>query len=44
MYFYGFGERTGSLNKRGYHYINWNTDDPTPHGETYDNFINQFHF
>lgn len=35
MYFYGLGERTGYLNKKGYHYRNWNTDDPTPHGETY---------
>lgn len=34
-YFYALGERTGSLNKKGYHYKNWNTDDPTPHGETY---------
>lgn len=34
-YFYGLGERTGSLNKKGYHYINWNTDDPSPHGETF---------
>ena len=25
MYFYGLGERTGHLNKRGYHYVNWNT-------------------
>ena len=35
MFFYGLGERTGSLNKKGYHYRNWNTDDPMPHGETY---------
>ncbi|MEN8076467.1 glycoside hydrolase family 31 protein [Clostridioides difficile] len=35
MFFYGLGERTGSLNKKGYHYRNWNTDDPNPHGETY---------
>jgi alpha-glucosidase len=34
-YFYGLGERTGSLNKKGYHYRNWNTDDPNPHGETF---------
>ena len=34
MYFYGFGERSGHLNKKYCHYINWNTDDPTPHGET----------
>lgn len=35
MFFYGLGERTGALNKKGYHYRNWNTDDPNPHGETY---------
>ena len=34
--FYGLGERTGSLNKRGYHYKNWNTDNPAPHGETFE--------
>lgn len=34
-YFYGLGERPGSLNKRGCHYINWNTDNPAPHGETF---------
>ena len=34
-YFYGLGERTGSLNKKGYHYRNWNTDDPSLHGETF---------
>ena len=36
MYFYGFGEKTGHLNKKGYHYVNWNTDNPAPHGETFD--------
>ena len=35
MYFYGLGERPGSLNKKGCHYINWNTDNPAPHGETF---------
>lgn len=35
-YFYGCGEKTGHLNKRGYHYVNWNTDNPQPHGETFD--------
>ena len=34
-YFYGLGERTGALNKKSYHYRNWNTDDPSPHGETF---------
>ncbi|MGX4600840.1 glycoside hydrolase family 31 protein [Faecalimicrobium sp. JNUCC 81] len=44
MYFYGFGERTGHLNKRGCHYINWNTDDPTPHGETYEKLYKSIPF
>lgn len=35
MHFYGFGERPGSLNKKECHYINWNTDNPAPHGETF---------
>lgn len=35
MYFYGLGERPGSLNKKGCHYVNWNTDNPSPHGETF---------
>lgn len=34
-YFYGFGEKTGHLNKRGYYYEMWNTDDPKPHVENY---------
>ena len=44
MYFYGFGEKTGHLNKKGYHYINWNTDDPTPHGETYEKLYKSIPF
>ncbi|MGL4913220.1 MAG: TIM-barrel domain-containing protein, partial [Romboutsia sp.] len=44
MYFYGFGERTGHLNKKGCHYVNWNTDDPTPHGETYEKLYKSIPF
>lgn len=29
--FYGCGDKTGFLNKRGYEYVNWNTDDWLPH-------------
>ncbi|WP_294403601.1 glycoside hydrolase family 31 protein [uncultured Clostridium sp.] len=36
IHFYGFGEKTGHLDKKGYHYVNWNTDNPAPHGETFD--------
>lgn len=35
-FFYGFGEKTGHLNKKGYHYKMWNTDDPSPHVESYE--------
>ena len=44
MYFYGFGERSGHLNKKYCHYINWNTDDPTPHGETYEKLYKSIPF
>jgi len=35
-FFYGLGEQTGHLNKKGYHYKMWNTDDPSPHAECHD--------
>lgn len=44
MYFYGLGEKTGHLNKKGYHYVNWNTDDPKPHGETFDRLYKSIPF
>ena len=33
--FYGLGDKTGHLNKKGYAYEMWNTDDPTPHVESH---------
>lgn len=44
MYFYGFGEKTGHLNKKGYHYVNYNTDNPAPHGETFDRLYKSIPF
>lgn len=35
-YFYGLGDKTGHLNKRGYRYRMWNTDDPSPHVESFE--------
>jgi alpha-glucosidase len=32
---YGLGDRTGFLNKRGYAYELWNTDDPMPHVDSF---------
>ena len=43
-YFYGLGERSGHLNKKGYHYVNWNTDNPAPHGETFDRLYKSIPF
>lgn len=31
--FYGLGDKTGFLNKKGYDYIMWNSDNPDPHVE-----------
>lgn len=33
--FYGLGDRTGFLNKRGYAYELWNTDEPAPHVDSF---------
>lgn len=33
--FYGLGDKTGFLNKRGYNYCNWNTDNPQPHVDSF---------
>ena len=44
MYFYGLGEKSGHLNKKGYHYVNWNTDNPALMEKLLIGFISQFHF
>lgn len=33
--FYGLGDKTGFLNKRGYEYDDWNTDNPKPQVESF---------
>ena len=35
-HFYGLGDKTGFLDKRHYAYNNWNTDDPAPHVESFE--------
>lgn len=39
---YGLGDKTGFLNKRGYTYENWNTDDPSPHEESFHTLYKDF--
>lgn len=33
--FYGLGDKTGFLNKRGYEYMTWNTDNPDPQVDSF---------
>ncbi len=33
--FYGLGDKTGFLDKRGYEYDNWNSDNPAPQVESF---------
>lgn len=33
--FYGLGDKTGFLDKRGYDYMMWNTDNPEPHVDSF---------
>ena len=32
---YGLGDKPGCLNRRGYVYVNWNTDNPAPHVDSF---------
>ena len=41
---YGLGDKTGFLNKRGYEYENWNTDDPAPHVDSYKSLYKSINF
>lgn len=41
---YGLGDKTGFLNKRHYAYVNWNTDDPTPHCDNYKSLYKSINF
>ncbi|BCN32798.1 glycoside hydrolase family 31 protein [Anaeromicropila herbilytica] len=42
--FYGLGDKTGFLNKRGYEYEMWNTDDPSAHNESYKSLYKSIPF
>lgn len=41
---YGLGDKPGTLNKRGYNYINWNTDDPAPHVDSFKSLYKSIPF
>lgn len=41
---YGLGDKTGFLNKRGYAYTNWCTDDPSPHVDHFTRLYKSINF
>ena len=41
---YGLGDKPGCLNKRGYSYVNWNTDDPAPHVDSFKSLYKSIPF
>lgn len=41
---YGLGDKTGFLNKRGYEFENWNTDDPSPHVDSHKSLYKSINF
>ncbi len=42
--FYGLGDKTGFLNKRGYEYINHNTDNPAPQVDSFKSLYKSIPF
>lgn len=42
--FYGLGDKTGHLNKKGYYYEMWNTDCPAPHVESFKSLYKSIPF
>lgn len=42
--FYGLGDKAAHLNKRGYEYVSWNTDDPSPHNENYKSLYKSINY
>ncbi len=43
-YIYGLGDKAAFLNRKGYQYVSWNTDDPTAHNETYRSLYKSINF
>ena len=42
--FYGLGDKTGFMNKRGYEYVMWNTDDPSPQMDNFKSLYKSIPF
>lgn len=42
--FYGLGDKTGFMDKRGYEYVMWNTDDPAPQMDNFKSLYKSIPF
>ena len=42
--FYGLGDKTGFMNKHGYEYVMWNTDDPSPQMDNFKSLYKSIPF
>lgn len=41
---YGLGDKAAAVNRRGYEFIQWNTDDPSQHNESYRSLYKSINF
>ncbi len=41
---YGLGDKAAGVDRRGYEYVQWNTDDPSQHNENYKSLYKSINF
>ncbi len=41
---YGLGDKAAAVDRRGYEYVQWNTDDPSQHNENYRSLYKSINF
>lgn len=41
---YGLGDKAAGLDRRGYKYVQWNTDDPSQHNESYKSLYKSINY
>ena len=41
---YGLGDKAAAVDRRGYEYVQWNTDDPSQHNENYKSLYKSINF
>lgn len=41
---YGLGDKAAAIDRRGYEYVQWNTDDPSAHNESYKSLYKSINY